>query len=193
MRSSIFFPTALLALAVSAAPAPQVDYTKIDYPKGTGENLPAYPPPPGGWKSVTYPPGTGSGSAACPKPYDPVFTSSFDVVAIGSEVRNGTNPAPGSKDATGYFHFRLNSITDTICFVGCLVHFSVTNCNHCIATTSTNNPNRTSRSSMSSVTTCHPPALPPTCTKPPAERLAPLASPSQTLLAMISCACHMAA
>lgn len=117
MRSSILIPAALLALTASAAPAPTVDYTKVGYPDGTGENLPSYPPPPGGWENVNYPPGTGANPAACPKPYDPVFTSAFDVIAVGSEVRNGTVSVPGPADAMGYFHFRLNSISDTICFV----------------------------------------------------------------------------
>lgn len=40
--------------------APSGGYKDIDYPAGTGENLPYYPPPPEGWESVKYPPGTGS-------------------------------------------------------------------------------------------------------------------------------------
>lgn len=34
-----------------------------------------------------------------------------------SEARNGTNPAPGPKDAIGYFYFGINSDLDTICYV----------------------------------------------------------------------------
>ncbi|KAL3422465.1 hypothetical protein PVAG01_06621 [Phlyctema vagabunda] len=89
-------------------PAPAGGWESVKYPPGTGANLPSYPAPPGGWESVTYPPGTGE----APKTY----TSSFNVVAVGAEVRNGTVSVPGPKEAVGYFYFGINSVDDTICF-----------------------------------------------------------------------------
>jgi len=95
-------------------PPPPGGWENVKYPPGTGENLPYYPPPPGGWENVNYPPGTGAGSND--KPETPKFTSTYHVVAVGSEVRNGTTPAPGPKDAVGYFDFGINSKEDKICY-----------------------------------------------------------------------------
>ncbi|RDW62740.1 hypothetical protein BP5796_11042 [Coleophoma crateriformis] len=117
----ISYITSLTSLCITttfAAPAPApIEYAappggweSVKYPKGTGEGLPSYPAPPGGWENVKYPPGTG----ASPSPFS--FTSTFNVVAKGDQVRNGTTPAPGSKDGIGYFNFGINSNEDTICF-----------------------------------------------------------------------------
>ncbi|TEY61348.1 hypothetical protein BOTCAL_0170g00140 [Botryotinia calthae] len=45
-----------------------------------------------------------------------VFTSSYNVVALGSEVRNGTVSVPGPSNAIGYFNYGINSHEDTICY-----------------------------------------------------------------------------
>lgn len=108
---------AILAFTASAAPTDysSVDFTKIDYPAGTGENLPYYPPPPGGWESVNYPAGTGAQPANCPgNPF--TFTSTYHVKATGAEVVGPNRPAPGPANAVGYFDYGINSITDTICW-----------------------------------------------------------------------------
>ncbi|KAG9248566.1 hypothetical protein BJ878DRAFT_452036 [Calycina marina] len=95
-------------------------WESITYPPGTGEGLHEYPAPSGGWESVTYPPGTGAGAGAdCPatvSTFPFVFTSTYSVVAVGDQVRNGTTAAPGSADAVGYFNFGINSVEDTICY-----------------------------------------------------------------------------
>lgn len=135
--------TAVLAATALAAPTeitcgpPPGGWNSIDYPAGAGENLHYYPPPPGGWESVHYP-GTGAGGddKKCDSPF--TFTSIFHVVAVGSEVRNGITPAPGPKEAVGFFTFGINSEHDTICYVS---PFSVPR----VPSTSTNNP-RTSPS-----------------------------------------------
>lgn len=110
-----------------AAPAPQVDYTKITYPAGTGANLPYYPPPPGGWESVAYPAGTGSGQNTCPgSPFQ--FTSTYHVIARGDQVVNNSNIlVPGSPIAIGIYEFGINGPMDTICYVSspCLNFISV--------------------------------------------------------------------
>lgn len=109
---------AFLALSLTATATP-IDYTppggweSIKYPEGTGTNLPYYPPPKGGWESVKYPPGTGAVAAASPF----TFTGTYNVVATGSEVRNGTISVPGPKEAVGYFNYGINSVEDTICYV----------------------------------------------------------------------------
>jgi hypothetical protein len=120
---TIFTTAALAAPTESKKPAgpyDNIDWTKIDYPKGTGENLESYPAPPGGWENVKYPE-----LGDClkeqyddKKPKSPfVFTSSYSVTAVGDEVRNATAAVPGSKDAKGYFNYGINSATDTICYV----------------------------------------------------------------------------
>lgn len=68
MLLPIITPALLLCSAAFAAPAAEVDYKKIDYPKGTGENLHEYPAPPGGWESVDYPKGTGENLPYYPPP-----------------------------------------------------------------------------------------------------------------------------
>lgn len=119
MRSTVL-STVLLAGVSIAAPTditygpPAGGWEAVDYPKGTGENLPYYPPPPGGWESVKYPPGTGE-DASCNSPF--TFTSTYHVTAVGLEVRNGTTPAPGPNDAVGFFEFGINSNFETICYV----------------------------------------------------------------------------
>ncbi|CZR53244.1 uncharacterized protein PAC_03122 [Phialocephala subalpina] len=118
MRTTLL-TTALFASGAVTAPteikygSPPGGWEPVDYPKGTGENLPYYPPPPGGWESIKYPPETGD-DASCNSPF--MFTSTYHVTAVGSEVRNGTAPAPGPKDAVGFFEYGINSWLDTICY-----------------------------------------------------------------------------
>jgi hypothetical protein len=102
-----------LAAPTNESPPPSGGWESIDYPDGTGENLPYYPPPPRGWDNVKYPPGTGAGTFSSPC----TFTSTYSVVATGSEVRNGTTPAPSPKEAVGYFNYDINSVEDMICYV----------------------------------------------------------------------------
>ncbi|KAF5873517.1 uncharacterized protein Bfra_004979 [Botrytis fragariae] len=45
-----------------------------------------------------------------------VFTSTYNVVALGSEVRNGTVSVPGPSNAVGYFNYGINAHQDTICY-----------------------------------------------------------------------------
>lgn len=114
--AAIFVATTLSAPTDTKYPPPPGGWESVNYPKGTGENLPYYPPPPGGWESVKYPLGTGEGKgSSCASPF--VFTSTYNVVAVGSEVRNGTTPVPGPQDAVGFFNYGINSAQDTICWV----------------------------------------------------------------------------
>ena len=91
---SILLSAILLASAGIAAPqnypAPPGGYENVDYPDGTGENLPSYPAPPGGYENVAYPPGTGAGAVpACTNgPF--TFTSTYHVTATPDQVVNGT-------------------------------------------------------------------------------------------------------
>lgn len=120
MKFTTLTSTAALLSSVLALPTditygpPPGGWENVKYPAGTGENLPSYPAPPGGWESVKYPAGT-EAKPSCGSPF--VFTSTYNIVAVGSEVRNGTTPAPGPKDAVGFFSFGINSQTDTICYV----------------------------------------------------------------------------
>ncbi|THV49659.1 hypothetical protein BGAL_0185g00140 [Botrytis galanthina] len=45
-----------------------------------------------------------------------VFTSTYNVVALGSEVRNGTVSVSGPSDAVGYFNYGINAHQDIICY-----------------------------------------------------------------------------
>lgn len=123
MKFSATIAAAVLAFTATAAPAVDysnldysgVDFKNIQYPDGTGENLPYYPPPPGGWESVDYPAGTGV--AGCPPSGPFTFTSTYHVMAKGSEVVNASSlPAPGPAEAVGFFEYGINSFTDTICY-----------------------------------------------------------------------------
>ncbi|KAI9049891.1 hypothetical protein LZ554_006039 [Drepanopeziza brunnea f. sp. 'monogermtubi'] len=108
----------LLAAPVLSAPTdytPPGGWESVDYPDGTGEDLGYYPPPPGGWENVKYPPGTGSGTGSGQKDQHE-YTSTFSIVALGAEVRNGTAFAPGPLEAKGLFYYGINSKTDTICW-----------------------------------------------------------------------------
>ena len=116
--SSIATVAAFLATQAVAAPVadnnypePKGGWENVKYPEGTGANLHEYPTPKGGWENVKYPAGTGSGYGG------QKWTSTYHVVAVGSEVRNGTVPAPGPTDAVGYFDFQINSVEDKICYV----------------------------------------------------------------------------
>lgn len=124
MKLSLSTASALLITSTLSLPTDsKVDYSAITYPAGTGENLEHYPAPPGGWENVKYPPGTGVGEGiACKDSTFPfVFTSTYSVVAKGSEVRNGTISVPGPEDAVGYFNYGINSEEDTICYVRLLL------------------------------------------------------------------------
>ncbi|MCJ1366795.1 hypothetical protein MMC16_005925 [Acarospora aff. strigata] len=108
---------ALFASSTFAAPtefaAPPGGFENVNYPPGTGANLPSYPPGTGA-NLPSYPPGTGAG--ACPGQGVFRFTSQFSIVAVGAQVVNGTTPRPGPADAVGYFNYGLNSAENTICF-----------------------------------------------------------------------------
>ncbi|KAH8601032.1 hypothetical protein B0O99DRAFT_649082 [Bisporella sp. PMI_857] len=118
MKFTTLSAAAVLVVTAIAAPtdygAPPGGWESIKYPEGTGENLREYPPPPGGWENVKYPPGTGAGGKSRSFPF--IFTSTYKVVATGSEVINGTTPTPGPRDAVGYFNYGINSKEDTICY-----------------------------------------------------------------------------
>lgn len=104
---------AFFAIPASALPT-DVDYTKITYPEGTGENLPSYPAPPGGWESVSYPAGTGASSNG---PF--TFTSTYHITATPDQVVNGTtNPVAtsGLPGAIATFDLGINSDLDLICY-----------------------------------------------------------------------------
>lgn len=117
---SIVSVAGLLALTATAAPTHDVDYTKITYPKGTGENLPSYPAPPGGWANVDY---SGKGKGKYMNgPFE--FTSTYSVVATPDQVLNGTTPTGGLKGAVGYYDFGINSEYDFICFNIKIVNFA---------------------------------------------------------------------
>lgn len=119
---------ALLSAAAFVAAAPtdytpkdgwnSIDWTKIDYPKGTGANA----VPAGGWESVKYPAGTGSGKSGCPSsPF--TFTSTYEVSATPDQVVNGTTPTGGLAGASGWYKLGLNSMTNTICYNITLYNF----------------------------------------------------------------------
>ncbi|CZT08751.1 uncharacterized protein RCO7_03446 [Rhynchosporium graminicola] len=126
--STIASVAAILTAPVFSAPTdikygpPKGGWESVDYPKGTGENLPAYPAPPGGWENVKYPKGTGENLPSYPpgtgegKKNEPEFTSTYHITALGAEVRNGTVSVPGPKDSVGYFNYGVNSKTDRICW-----------------------------------------------------------------------------
>jgi len=88
MKCSIIFSASLFAAYISAAP------TTI---------------------TITVDDNSSAAAAAVGGPFQ--FTRSFNVVAIPSEVRNGTVEVTGAADATGYFNYGLNSASDTICYV----------------------------------------------------------------------------
>lgn len=127
--TSITSAVALLVLAASAAPTGTdsskvdisgVDFSKITYPKGTGENLPSYPAPVGGWANVDY---SGKGKNDCTDgPFK--FTSTYHVMATPDQVVNGTTLTGGLKGAVGYYDFGINSDYDFICFNIKLVNFT---------------------------------------------------------------------
>ncbi|KAK6583317.1 hypothetical protein PZA11_004393 [Diplocarpon coronariae] len=71
-----------------------------------------YATPTEGWDGLMYPTGPGKGS----KMSGHGFTSTYTVIASGSEVLNGTKSAPGPADARGIFYYVINSEIDTICW-----------------------------------------------------------------------------
>lgn len=112
---------ALIALDHSTLATPldrRQDFTKIDYPSGTGENLHEYPP--GTGENLPFYPNTDC--------VNPVFnfTSTFHITALPSEVVNGTtNPTftGGLPGASGTYDFGINSDLDIICYSIKLVGF----------------------------------------------------------------------
>lgn len=133
MKTSAAFSLLTLAVPILASPVvKRQDYSKIDYPAGTGANLHEYPPgtgenlheyPPGTGENLpSYPPGTG---ANCPSDIFN-FTSTYHIVATPDQVLNGTeNPTRtgGLEGCTGYYDFGINSDLDLICYSIKLVGF----------------------------------------------------------------------
>ncbi|ESZ93299.1 hypothetical protein SBOR_6337 [Sclerotinia borealis F-4128] len=96
----------LFASTVIAAPQNGMTYASYG-----SYGAPSYNPKPAD-KPAAAPvvaPGQNTGS-----PF--VFTSTYNVVALGSEVRNGTVSVPGPSNAIGYFNYGINSREDTICY-----------------------------------------------------------------------------
>lgn len=97
MKFQLTAVAVLLASTVSAAPADGATYASYgSYPWANGAPV-------------------NENQVSKDKPA--VFTSTYNVVALGSEVRNGTASLPGPSDAIGYFNFDINSDEDTICYV----------------------------------------------------------------------------
>ncbi|KAL9632539.1 MAG: hypothetical protein Q9164_005261 [Protoblastenia rupestris] len=123
MKAAIVSSALALASTISANPIEKrQDFTKIEYPPGTGENLPSYPPGTGE-NLPSYPPGTGENLPFYPNTGDanPVFnfTSTYNIVLTPDQVVNGTTDItftgglPGSK---GFFNYGINSDLELICF-----------------------------------------------------------------------------
>ncbi|KAL8647560.1 MAG: hypothetical protein Q9226_006379 [Calogaya cf. arnoldii] len=114
---------ALVALQhASATPlSKRQDFTKIQYPPGTGANIPQYPPGTGA-NLPQYPPGTGQNPPpVCPNTGNSVipFTSTFHVLATPDQVVNGTtNPTftGGLPGAQATYDFGINADLDLICY-----------------------------------------------------------------------------
>ena len=117
-----------------------VDYTKVQYPPGTGENLPSYPagtgenlpsyPPGTGENLPSYPEGTGENLPSYPNTGGSqsvfVFTSTYHIEATPDQVVNGTdNPTftGGLEGASGFYDFGINADLDFICYSIKLVGF----------------------------------------------------------------------
>ncbi|KAG8529344.1 uncharacterized protein KY384_005980 [Bacidia gigantensis] len=138
--------TALLSLCPSALTKPidkRQDFSHIDYPPGTGEdlheypgageNLPSYPAgtgenldvyPGAGENLPSYPPGTGENAALPDSIF--YFTSTYHIVATPDQVVNGTtNPTftGGLEGAQGFYDFGINVNLDLICYSIKLVGF----------------------------------------------------------------------
>lgn len=122
---AVIISTALAALAPTILANPidkRQDFTKIDYPDGTGENLPSYPPGTGE-NLPSYPPGTGENlpfypNTGCPNPVFN-FTSTYSIVATPDQVVNGTtNPVftGGLAGCTGFYNYGINVDLDLICY-----------------------------------------------------------------------------
>ncbi|PSK33571.1 hypothetical protein B9Z65_7458 [Elsinoe australis] len=134
--------TAVASLAAVAAAIPadidytpkggwgSIDWTKVAYPKGTGENLPKYPP--GTGENLPYYPPTGGAAApVAPVPVgNPVsvgspftFTSYYEVKATPEQVVNGTTPTGGLKGASGLYKLAFNSAENVVCYNISLYNF----------------------------------------------------------------------
>lgn len=114
MKFSIAAATAtiILASSVSAAPADGATYASYgSYPWANGAPVNDNAKPS---MSVAAPAQQGG------SPF--VFTSTYNVIALGSEVRNGTVSVPGPTNAIGYFNYGINSQQDTICYVSTCDH-----------------------------------------------------------------------
>lgn len=120
-----------------------IDWTKIDYPKGTGADaVPkgtyTIPPllltlaltlrnlltssPTGGWERIKYPPSPAPPAPAppsCPPPPPSpfTFTSTYAIHATPEQVVNNSNVATGGlSGTTGLYLLGLDSTTNTICY-----------------------------------------------------------------------------
>ncbi|KAI4250195.1 MAG: hypothetical protein L6R40_000367 [Gallowayella cf. fulva] len=126
---------ALAALGpVTATPlGKRQDFSIVNYPKGTGENLDQYPPgtgenlqkyPPGTGENLpSYPPGTGANLPFYPgtSTANPVFhfTSTYHILATPDQVVNGTtNPVltGGLPGCQATYDFGINAALDLICY-----------------------------------------------------------------------------
>ena len=99
------------------------DFTKIQYPPGTGENV-AYPKGTGE-NLASYPPGTGESLPGCANSVF-TFTSTYHVEATPDQVVNGTdNPTltGGLEGVQGFYDFGINSELDLICYSIKLIGF----------------------------------------------------------------------
>jgi len=96
-----------------------VDFTKIDYPAGTGQGPSDVPA--GGWENVDY-----SGvdfskvnynqASDTPAPKPAFFSSTYVVNATPDQVVNGTNPTGGLQGASGSYWIGIRSDANVICY-----------------------------------------------------------------------------
>ncbi|KAL8817544.1 MAG: hypothetical protein Q9223_003646 [Gallowayella weberi] len=119
---------------VSATPlGKRQDFSIINYPEGTGENLHEYPPGTGenlasypsgtGENLPSYPPGTGENLPFYPGTSNPnpvfKFSSTYHILATPDQVVNGTtNPVftGGLAGSEATYDFGINADLDLICY-----------------------------------------------------------------------------
>lgn len=144
MKASLSLAALAAVAQVASTPVQKrtddVDYSKIQYPPGTGENLPSYPPgtgenlasyPPGtGENLASYPPGTGENLPSYPNTGGSnsvfTFTSTYHVEATPDQVVNGTTDPTftgGLEGSLGFYDFGINVDLDLICYSIKLVGF----------------------------------------------------------------------
>ncbi|KAI4115181.1 MAG: hypothetical protein LQ345_004175 [Seirophora villosa] len=146
MKASISLCALAVLAPVLATPlVKRQDFSKIDYPAGTGENLHEYPPgtgenlheyPPGTGENLhEYPPGTGENLHEYPPgtgenlPFYPgsgapnpifKFTSTYQIHATPDQVVNGsTNPVftGGLPGAEAVYNFGIDTNNELICYL----------------------------------------------------------------------------